>query len=326
MGHHVVVVAGTIGTALADRLARAGHDVTVVSRNRVRSAGVSGVAVVAIDAGDPSALGGLARGADVLYNCAHPASQSHLGRDWSPIAVSSLAAATSSGAVLVTLANLDGYGPVDHALSESDPLAATSARGKARAATWRAASDASRAGIVRATEVRVADLFGPGIISGGILGHRVVPKVLDHETVGLFGDLDAPHSWSYVGDDVRALEVAGSDERAWSRAWHAPTATPRSPREAVLALADAAGLPSPAVRRVPWSLARAASLAVPELRGLHEVAYQFDAPFVVDSTAFTSTFGEDPTAFGEACAATVAWWRRRRGFPLPSLAEVSTTR
>ncbi|HEV3212826.1 MAG TPA: NAD-dependent epimerase/dehydratase family protein [Acidimicrobiales bacterium] len=324
MGRHVIVGAGTIGSALAVRLAEAGHEVTVVSR---RGAGPTtpGIHAVALDAGDERGLRSVAGNADVLYNCANPTSYGRWARDWPPVAASVLGTAVGTGAVLVTLSNLYGYGFVPRAICEDDPLAATSTKGRVRAAMWADAKTAHDAGDLRATEVRASDFFGPGITSTGVLGDRVVPKILDHETIGLLGDLDAPHSWSFVDDVARALEVAGRDERAWGRAWHAPTAAPRSPREAVDALAAAAGLPTPAVRRVPWSVVRAAGLVVHQLRGLHEIAYQFDEPFVVDSTAFTDTFGVCPTPFGEACAATVAWWRRRRGFPLPSLADASSS-
>jgi nucleoside-diphosphate-sugar epimerase len=324
MGRHVIVGAGTIGSALAGRLAGRGEEVVVVSRGG--RAPVDGVAALALDATDEDALRAAARGADVLYNCANPTSYQHWERDWPPLAASVLGAAAANGAVLVTLSNLYGYGPVDHAMHEDDPLAATSRKGRVRAAMWHSAKSAHDAGSVRATEVRAADYFGPGLTSTALLAERVVPNVLDGSPVVLLGDLDAPRSWSYVDDVARALEVVGSEPRAWGRAWHAPTAAPRSSREAVTALADAAGLATPPIRRVPWGAVRAASAVVPSLRGLHEIAYQFDRPFVVDSSAFTSTFGDAPTPFDESCDATVAWWRRRRGFPLPSLADTASSR
>ncbi len=320
MGHHVIVGAGTIGSALAARLAGDGQEVTTVSR-RGPGPQVPGVTHVAADAADRDALFGVARGADVLYNCANPSSYLHWERDWPPLASSVLDCAATTGAVLVTLSNLYGYGPVHHALCERDELAATSAKGRVRAAMWREAKAAHDDGAVRATEVRASDYFGPGITSTGVLGERVVPRILDHRSIMMVGDLDAPHSWSYVDDVARALEIVALDERAWGRAWHAPTSAPRSAREAVAALADAAGLDAPNVRRVPWPIVRAAGALVAPLRGLHEIAYQFDAPFVMDSSDFTATFGAAPTPFDDACRTTVGWWRRRRGFPLPSLTD-----
>lgn len=323
MGHHVIVGAGTIGSALALRLAAAGEAVTTVSRRGTGPA-APGITNVALDATDHEALLDVARGADALYNCANPSSYAHWERDWPPIAASVLRTATASGAVLVTLSNLYGYGPVAHALSERDELAATSTRGRVRAAMWREASAAHEAGSVRATEVRASDYFGPGITSTGVLGTYVVPRILDHRAITLVGDPDAPHSWSYVDDVAQALAIVAGDERAWGRAWHAPTSAPCSARGAVAALSDAAGLEAPSVRTVPWPIVRAAGVVLPQLRGLHEIAYQFDAPFVMDSTDFTCTFGTPPTPFEDACAATIGWWRRRRGFPLPSLTDVSS--
>jgi nucleoside-diphosphate-sugar epimerase len=317
MGRHVIIGAGTIGSALAVKLADEGREVAVVSRRGAapRHDGVSGVA---LDATNAEALGNLAVGADVLCNCANPR-YDRWERDWPPIATSILAAASSSGAVLVTLSNLYGYGPVDHAMAESDPLAATSRKGRVRAEMWASALHAHDAGAVRATEVRASDFFGPTVRSTGMLGERVVPRILDHATISLLGDLDAPHSWTYVDDVARALQVVGHDPRAWGRAWHAPTAPPLSSREAVEGLAAAAGLDAPRVRRLPWSLVRVAGLASAEVRELAEIAYQFDRPFVVDSTAFTDIFQVCPTPLSESFAQTVAWWRQVRGFPLPSL-------
>ncbi len=315
MGRHVVVGAGTIGRALARRLAAAGDEVVLVSR-RGTGAGASGVLAVAADATDARALTAIATGAEVLYNCANPRYH-RWERDWPPLAASLLASAAASGAVLVTLSNLYGYGPVDHALSETDPLLARTRKGRVRADMWLQALAAHQHGAVRATEVRASDFFGPGLTAAGVLGERVVPRILDQATISLLGDLDAPHSWTFVDDVVSALVVAGADERAWGRAWHAPTSEPRSPRAAVGALAAAAGLPAPPLRSVPWSLVRAAGLFAPDLRELREIAYQFDAPFVLDSSRFTSTFGVAPTPFDEACRETVEWWRRTRGFPLP---------
>jgi len=324
MGRQVIVGAGTIGSALAVRLAERGHDVVVASR-RGSSPTARGVAGVALDATDVEGLAALARGADVIYNCANPPYHQWT-TDWPPLAAAMLAASERSGAVLVTLSNLYGYGPVAHAMVETDPLAATSQKGRVRAQMWIDALAAHEAGRLRATEVRASDYYGPGITATGVLGERVVPKVLDHRSIVLPGDLDAPHSWTFVDDVVTALEIAGRDERAWGSPWHVPTATPASVRSMVDGVARAAGLDAPAVRRLPWGVLGAVGLVVADVRELREIAYQFDEPFVVDSTAFASTFGMRATDTDTALGSTVEWWRRRRGFPLPSIRPALATR
>ena len=119
----------------------------------------------------------------------------------------------------------------------------------------------------------------------------------------------AAHSWTYVPGIAAALITLGAHERAWGRAWHVPTSAPMSQRGIFTALARIAGAPAPRLRPVPPWLLRAAGLAVPSLRELGEVAYQFTGPFVMDSAAFRDTFGTGPTPADQALAATVAWWQ-----------------
>lgn len=166
-------------------------------------------------------------------------------------------------------------------------------------------------GRIRAVEVRASDFFGPGVTDGGHLAGRVVPSVLRGKSVQVLGDPDTPHSWTYVPDVARALVGVATDERAWGRAWHVPTAPPLSTRAMVTRLATEAGVTDVAVRRLPPVLLRAMGLVSPLLRELQEVRYQFDRPFVVDSSAYTARFGERATPVDEQVTATVDWWRRR---------------
>lgn len=305
---HVVVGAGTIGTLLAGRLVADGHDVRVISR---RGTGPAGADRVAADAGDSARLGSLATGAAALYNCVNPPYH-RWASDWPPIARSMIAAAERSGAVLVTLGNLYGYGPVDAAMTEETPLAATGTKGRVRAAMWRAAKAAHDEGRIRATEVRASDFYGPGATASSHLGDRFVPRVLAGKRATVAqGDIDAPHSWSHVDDVARTLAVAAGDERAWGRPWHVPTAPPVSLRAAASLVAAAAGVDDPGVQVLPRLVLRLGALAVPLLRELAEVRYQFTGPFVIDSSAAESTFGLTPVPFDEGMAAAVAWWRER---------------
>ena len=265
---------------------------------------------MAADAADTAALSRVAADAAVLYNCANPPYH-RWSTDWPPLAASLLATAERTGAVLVTMSNLYGYGPVDHPITEADPFAATSRKGRIRAAMWADALVAHRAGRVRVAEARASDYFGPEVRGSGHLGERVVPRVLAGQSVRVVGDPDAPHSWTYLPDIARALAVLGTDERAWGRPWHVPSNPPLSQRAALEAICRLAGAPAPRVSGIPrWAL-RAGGLVSPMLRELDEVFYQFDRPFVVDSSAFSATFGQVPTPMDEALIATIAWWRSR---------------
>jgi nucleoside-diphosphate-sugar epimerase len=307
MAQHVIVGAGTIGNAVARLLVADGHTVRMVTRS---GSGPNGVERVAADAADAARLSDLTRGAAALYNCANPPYH-RWATDWPPLASAPLAAAERSGAVLVTMGNLYGYGPVDAPMTEDTPLnSAPGTKGAVRNRMWRDALAAHQAGRVRVTEARASDFYGPGVRSTGHLGEQFVPRLIAGRKPRLMqGDLDAPHSFTHVGDVARTLVRLASDERAWGRPWHVPTDRAIPVREVAARMARIAGVPDPGVQVLPRAAIRVGGLAVPFLRELAEVRYQFAAPYVLDSTAAQQTFGLSPTPFDEGLAETVAWWR-----------------
>ncbi|MEJ7584782.1 MAG: NAD-dependent epimerase/dehydratase family protein [Acidimicrobiales bacterium] len=305
---HVIVGAGPVGSATAELLVAADHHVRIITRS---GAGPEHPRVerVAANAADHAVLGPLTKDAAVIYNCANPA-YTRWPLDWPPLAASLLAAAEGIDAVLVTTSNLYAYGPVDHPMTESDPMAATGPKGRVRAQMWNEAEAAHDAGRIRATEARASDFFGPGV-TGSVFGERVMPRLLAGKTLRFLGDPDAPHSLTYGPDVARALVVLGADERAWGRPWHVPTGPALSMRATTQAAARASGAPTPKVGVLPpWAM-KVGALVSPMIRELQETAYQFDRPFVLDSTAFTATFGWRATPLDEALAATSAWWQER---------------
>jgi nucleoside-diphosphate-sugar epimerase len=305
---HVIAGKGPVGSTTADVLVAAGHRVRVLSR----SGGPSTDAVehVAVDVTDADAVRRATRGADVLYNCLNP-EYHRWATDWPPMASALLDAAEAGDAVYVIMGNLYGYGPVDGPLTEDLPLAATGTKGRVRAAMWDDALARHRAGRVRVTEARASDFWGPRVTDGGYLGERAVPRLLAGKRVQMIGDPTQPHSWTYIPDVARALVRLGTDERAWGRPWHVPTAPARSVEQMVELLCDTADVRHVAVSTVPWPVVRAMGLVVPFMRELRETRYQFTRPFVLDSSAFTRTFGDRATPTGAAAVVTLDWWRDR---------------
>ncbi|GAB7188844.1 NAD-dependent epimerase/dehydratase family protein [Kitasatospora sp. Ki12] len=317
MSFHLVVGHGPAGAATARLLAEQGHEVRVVTRTGgpAGQQSVEGVDHLALDASDPAALSRAAQGAAAIHGCAAPPLPQWADR-WPALASALCAAAEDSGAVLVMLGNLYGYGPQadpSRPLTEDLPLAATGPKGRVRAAAWEQALALHEAGRIRAVEVRASDFFGPGVTDSGHLSARVMPNLLKGRPVATLGDPDAPHSWTYLPDVARALAEVAGDERAWGRAWHVPTAPAASVRAMVGHLAAEAGTTPVTVRRLSPVLLGAAGLFSPLLRELRETRYQFDHPFVVDATAYESAFTARATPLEEQVKATVAWWRERLG-------------
>jgi nucleoside-diphosphate-sugar epimerase len=308
MSFHLVLGYGAAGAATARFLVEQGHPVKVVSRSSRSEE--PGIEHITLDATATQSLIRAAQGATAIYNCACPPYH-RWTRDWPALASSVNAAAEATGAVVVVLSNLYGYGPVDGKITEDLPLTATGGKGRVRAEIWERALELHEQGRIRMAEVRASDFFGPGVTDGGHLAGRVMPSLLRGRPVQVLGNPDTPHSWTYLPDVARTLARVAGEEQAWGRAWHVPTAPPLSIRAMAEKLARQPGMPSASVRQLPSALLRVLSLFSPLLRELQEVRYQFDRPFVVESNSYTARFGEEATPIDDQIEATVGWWRQR---------------
>ena len=307
---HVIVGAGPVGSSLARILAGDGEPVIVVTRSGSELGG-DGIRSIAADASDPEALTRIASGAAAIYNCANPGSYTQWERLWPPLGSALLTAAESTGAVLVTVSNLYGYGPVTEPMTAQMPLNPTDHKGALRARMWEEARAAHEAGRIRATEARASDYIGPTLPAASGLLARYAQATLVGKPASVFADPDVPHAWTAIDDVARTLVMLGRDERAWGRPWLVPSNPPVSVREALRELSTAVGAPEPRLRVVPRWLLQTGGLVVPLLREVDGMLYQFDAPFEVDATETEQTFGIRPTNWDQLLAETARAWRER---------------
>lgn len=308
-GTHFVVGAGEVGSAVATVLADAGVDVVLASRSGRGPAGPR-IRLVSVDASSVEALVAAVPDAVVIYNCVNP-EYHRWATDWPPIAAAFLAYAERTGAVLATVSNLYGYGPVDVPMTEDLPLTATGEKAQVRVRMWQDAKQANDDRRIRATEVRGSDYLCPGPNSQ--LGDRVMPRVLAGKGVQLLGDTDQPHTWTAPVDVARTLITAAADERGWGRAWHVPSNPARTQQQAVDDLAAAAGVPAVKASTVPTALLRLAGLFQPVIREFKETEYQRERPYWLNNTAARETFGLEPTPWDEILTAMVEHYQASRG-------------
>lgn len=307
-GLHVVFGAGQVGRALSTRLAGLGLPVRIVSR-RAPATLEKGVEWLAADASDATAAGEAARGASVVYQCLN-APYAKWPQSFPPLQRGVLGAAEASGALMVSLENVYAYGPTaGRPMTEDLPLAASSVKGRTRARMTDELLAASEAGRARIAIGRAADFFGAGVTET-TLGERVFANALAGKRADLLGDLELAHSYSYVPDVAAGLATLGTDERAVGGVWHLPVPETLSTRAVLEIIGAAVGHPVQS-RTVPKLAMRALGLVNPTIRGLAEISYQVEEPFVLDTTKYTTTFGDSCTPLVESIASTVAWYRTR---------------
>jgi nucleoside-diphosphate-sugar epimerase len=300
MSEHVIVGAGAVGSATALVLAERGEHVRVISR---RGSGPEhpGIDRVAADAADAERLTELSTGAVALYNCASP--QYHQWfTDWPPLASALLTAAERSGAVLASMSNLYGYGPVSGPITQKTPLAATHPKLKLRAQMWQDALAAQEAGRIRVTEVRASDYIEANSLLSTAIGKPLLAGSRGYSP----WPLDVPHSWTSVADCGRALATLATDDRAYGQAWLVPTNPALTVRQLATQFTDVNGAPKAKLMLIPYPVMWATGLFSPMIKELRTTRYQFTSPFVIDSSATTETFGLQPTPMDVALRDTAA--------------------
>ncbi|WP_432985750.1 NAD-dependent epimerase [Dactylosporangium sp. CA-233914] len=291
----VVVGSGSVGTAVALELAQGGEEVRVVTRSGKGPAHPL-ITCVAADAGDAEALGRIAKGATVIYNCANP-QYFEWPTAWPPMHDAMLRAAAANDAVLAITAPLYGYGHVDRPMTEDMPLAAETVKGRVRARMW---LDALASG-VRAVEVRSSDWIAPKYS----LIEMALPAMRAGKTAWMPASLDVPHTYTYTGDAARTLVALARDERAWGRPWHTPSVAPMTARQLLTRVAELAGLGTPKLKVYPKIAVRAAALYDKFAKEFLEVRYQHDKPFIMDSSRVTAQFGLVATPLDDAIRETL---------------------
>jgi nucleoside-diphosphate-sugar epimerase len=316
---HVVFGAGQVGLPLARLLASRGHAVRLVSRSG-RAPGSGPVEVLAADAAAREAARRAAAGAAAVYHCVNPR---YDARAWETelheVQASLVAAAGAAGARLVVLDNLYAAGRTGgRPMDASTPDAPCSRKGRARARLAEALRAAVRRGEVRAVTGRASDFYGPGGLQTHF-GERFWRALLAGKGGEVLGDPDTPHSYHFLPDVAAGLAALGeaSEEACGAGAgatWILPCAPALPTRRLVEGLATAAGVPG-TVRRVPRAVVALLGLAVPPLREIREMLYQWDEPFVADDRAFRARFGLSPTPPEEGARLTAAWAREAFAAP-----------
>ena len=304
---YVVAGAGPVGWTVAEQLADRGRQVRVLTRS---GSGPQHPLIERLkgDAKDPAILRTAFAGATAVFHCIH--GSAYTAAAWQaelPAAERAvLTAAHEAGAVVVFPESLYSYSEPDSVMTEGSPRQAAGGKRGVRTELLRARAASSTPTV----SVVAGDFFGPRVrMAHG--GERIVAPILAGKNVSVVGSARQPHSFTYVPDLAAAMIAAADMPSAWNSVWHAPTGPAVTQRELAHTLAAAAGRPDPKVRALPGWVLRAAAMFSTDARELAETLYQFERPFIMDSTLSAATLGVSPTPLNEAAAATVEWWRQQ---------------
>jgi nucleoside-diphosphate-sugar epimerase len=305
---HVVFGTGPLGRAVMQELVALGRSVRIVSRSGAMAEAPAGVEVTAGDLYDPAFVRRVTQGASAAYQCAQP-HYHEWPHKFPPLQDAILEGLAGTATRLILAENLYAYGrQAGVPLSEDFPLAAHTRKGKVRAALTETALAAHRDGRVQVAIGRGSDFFGPWVTDSSH-GERVFAAALAGKAASFAGNLDVPHTATYIGDFGRALVTLGERDEALGQAWHVPNDRPTiTQREFAALIFEQLGT-EPRVSSVSKGMMRMAGVFIPGARETVEMMYEFEQPFVVDSTRFESTFGVRATPIAPAIQATLDWYR-----------------
>jgi nucleoside-diphosphate-sugar epimerase len=307
--NHVVLGTGAIGRAVAEELIKRGESICMVNRSGKMDESPAGVEVKAADLYDQAKVKEVARGAKVVYQCSQP-DYSEWVEKFPALQKSIVNGLTGSGAKLVLAENLYMYGDTNgRPITEDLAYSAHTRKGKIRGEVSQAAFEVHRAGKLRITAGRGSDFFGAWGLLTAAMGERTFYPLLNGRAANLVGNINLPHTHTYIPDFGKALVILGDRDEADGQAWHVPNNNPRTTqREMVKMIAEEAGV-KPKMSAMGKGMMWFGGLFIPEAKEMVEMMYEFEKPFVVDSSKFENTFGMKATPIREAIKETVAWYK-----------------
>jgi nucleoside-diphosphate-sugar epimerase len=306
--NHVVLGTGAIGRAVMEELIKRGESVRMVNRSGKMDEVPARVEVVASDLYDHAKVKEVTRDAQVVYQASQP-SYKEWPEKFPLLQKSIIDGLTGNGAKLVIVENLYMYGDTNgKPMTEDTPHNAHTRKGRVRGEISRAAFHAHNDGRVRVTSARGGNFFGPWG-TNSTMGARAFYPLLRGKPAQLIGRMDLPHSHTYIKDFGMALLILGERDEADGQAWHVPNDMPKITQGGLVRMfAEEAGV-EPKLSSMGKLMMAIGGLFIPEARETVEMMYEFDKPFIVDSSKFEKTFGLKATPMREAIRETVNWYK-----------------
>jgi nucleoside-diphosphate-sugar epimerase len=307
---HVIFGTGPLGKSVMRELLNRDVRIRMVNRSG-QAVAPEQVEIVATDAYDSQNTRVVTQGAAVVYQCAQPA-YTQWPTLFPKLQESIVQGVAANDAKLIVGDNLYMYGAVKGVLREDLPNAAKTRKGRTRAQMSEALINAHRQGIVRVAIARASDFYGPGVVDS-VLGDRVFPAILAGKTASAVGNLDLPHTYTFIDDFGKALVMLGEQEKSLGQIWHVPNAETITTRELLtLAFTEAGHLPK--MSGMGKFMMRIGGIFIAGARETVEMMYEFEQPFVVDHSKYVKLFGNHATPMHKGIQQTLEWYRHHVGY------------
>ncbi len=302
----IVFGTGPLGCSVAEELLK--KNVTVRMYNRSGKANVpDGVKLGKADVTDPELCKDICSDAEVIFHCASPPYTSW-AQLFPSITYGIMNGAIAAGAKLVYGDNLYPYGVPDSKISEDLPYKTIGHKAKVRAEMAERLIEKHRQGDLEVVIGRASDFYGPRVLNS-VLGERVFKNAIEGKTLGFFGNLDMPHTYTYIKDFAKGLVILSEHSNAYGKVWNIPSAETLTTRQLFALILKETKTNSP-MKATPKFIINLLSIFNPIVKELKEVLPAYENPYVVDHSKFERMFGNHSTPHEKAISETVNWYKQ----------------
>ena len=296
---------GAIGRSLAHELLTYTDSIRLVSRNPNKIHPTD--EIISANLTNRAETENAVQGSRVIYLTVGLPYKLHLWQEqWPAIMQNTISACIKNNALLVFFDNIYMYPAQDLSnIREELPINPPSKKGEVRAGLIRQLQKAHAEHGLNYVIARAADFYGPGVKQVSLLQETIITPLSQGKAANLLGRADVAHSYTYVPDAAKATALLGNSPTAVNQVWHLPTAqNPPTQAEWVTMSAELLHT-KPKFRTAGKGLLKVMGLFVPVLSEMREMLYQYDRPYVFNSSKFEQTFKMSPTPYTTGLEATV---------------------
>jgi len=290
---------GAIGRELAKELTRYTDQIRLVSRNPEKVNPTD--QLFKADLTDAAQTMNAVEGSEVAYlTVGLPYNTKVWTETWPKVMDNVIKACQAAGTKLVFFDNIYMYDPDSiGSMTEDNPVAPRSKKGKVRAKIAQMVLDAASEGKFQTLIARSADFYGPGIKDISLLTETVFNPLSKGKKANCLGRVDKKHSFTYTSDAGKATALLGNTADAYGQVWHLPTAAnPPTMKEMIQKISAGLGV-APKYQVAGKTMVRIIGLFVPIMREMVEMLYQYEQDYVFKSDKFEQRFGIAPTTYEE---------------------------
>jgi nucleoside-diphosphate-sugar epimerase len=296
---------GAIGTPLAKELAKSNTNIRLVSRNpkKVNSTDTLHPA----DLTKPEDVKRAIAGSEICYvTVGFPYSVKEWRKTWPPFMKAVIEGCEAGGTKLVFFDNM--YALSANALNpitETGKIDPPSRKGAVRAEVDKMVLDAAARGKIQAIIARAPDFFGP-VGNTSMLMIMIYDNLKKGKGAQWMCNANLPHSFGYAPELAKGTAMLGNDPACYNQIWNLPVTKETLTGKEWAALFSAELGTKDKISTLPAWLVKTLGLFIPIMGELHEMLYQYDRPYVFDSSKFNKHFGYTPISNKAALKGTLA--------------------